>query len=180
MDARVAPVDPGDARGVLITGGDDIGAAFHPVPPEDPSLIQGADEARDRWEFAAIRHALDRGLPLFAICRGCQALNLALGGTLHLDIPGHDLPEMKSANVQPLRHAAGNRHRLDAVNSSHHQAIDRLGTGLEVEAWHAGDGVIEQIALRGKPWVRGVQYHPERDALYTPLFDDFLAQLGPA
>ena len=104
-------------------------------------------------------------------------LNVALGGTLHLDIRGHDLPEMKSQNVQPLRFATSARHRIEQVNSSHHQALDRVAEALEVEAWHGGDDVIEQVRIRDYPWGVGVQYHPERDSIYTSLFEDFFAQL---
>jgi putative glutamine amidotransferase len=84
---------------------------------------------------------------------------------------------MKSHNVQPLRFETGARHRFEKVNSSHHQALDRLADALEVEAWHAGDGVIEQVKLRNYPWGLGVQYHPERDSIYASLFEDFFAQL---
>ena len=176
-DARLGPVDLAEMHGVLITGGPDISAEFHVGPPRDLSLIEDPEPARDAWEFASVRHAVERGLPLFCICKGVQVLNVALGGTLHLDIPGHDLPEMERGNLQPLRHAAGARHRFELVNSSHHQALDRVADGLEVEAWHAGDGIVEQVRLRGHPWALGVQYHPERDPLYAPLFDDFFAQL---
>jgi putative glutamine amidotransferase len=64
------------------------------------------------------------------------------------------------------------------VNSSHHQALDRVAKALEIEAWHAGDGIIEQVRLRDYPWGVGVQYHPERDLVYAPLFEDFLVQFA--
>ena len=176
-NARCAPVDLATIHGLLLTGGPDIAAEFHREPPHDPTLIEDPEPARDAWEFAAVRAACARGLPILAICKGVQVLNVALGGTLHLDIRGHDLPEMKTANVQPLRFAAGARHRFEKVNSSHHQALDRVAGALEVEAWHAGDGVIEQVRLRDYPWGLGVQYHPERDMIYAPLFADFFAQL---
>ncbi len=176
-DARRGPVDLATSHGLLLTGGPDIAAEFHSDPPSDPTLIHDPDPARDAWEFAAVRDACARGLPILAICKGVQVLNVALGGTLHLDIRGHDLPEMKTANVQPLRFAAGARHRFEKVNSSHHQALDRVADPLEVEAWHAGDDTIEQVRLRDYPWGVGVQYHPERDMLYAPLFADFFARL---
>ncbi len=177
-NARRGPVDLAAARGVMITGGPDIAAQFHAEPPRDPSLIRDAEPARDAWEFAAVHFAYEHRLPIFCICKGVQVLNVALGGTLLVDIRGHDLPEMKSANVQPLRHASGVRHRFEKVNSSHHQALDRVADALEVEAWHAGDGTIEQVRLRDYPWGLGVQYHPERDLMYARLFDDFFAQLA--
>jgi putative glutamine amidotransferase len=176
-DARRGPVDLATVDGVLITGGPDISAEFHRVPPTDLALIHDPEPERDAWEFAAVRSAYERGLPILAICKGVQMLNVALGGTLHLDIQGHNLPEMKLANVQPLRYAPGARHRFEMVNSSHHQALDEVAAPLEVEAWHAGDGTIEQVRLRDYPWGVGVQYHPERDMSYKPLFEDFFAQL---
>jgi putative glutamine amidotransferase len=176
-NARSAPVDLATIDGLLVTGGPDIAAEFHPEPPRDPALIRDPEPERDAWEFAAVRSACERGLPILAICKGVQVLNVALGGSLHLDIRGHDLPEMKSGNLQPLRYAPGARHRFEMVNSSHHQALDRVADALEVEAWHAGDGVIEQVRLRDFPWGVGVQYHPERDMIYAPLFEDFFAQL---
>jgi putative glutamine amidotransferase len=176
-NARHTAIDPGTIDGLLLTGGPDVAAEFHPGMPHDLTLIRDAQPERDAWEIDAVRFAVERRLPLLCICKGVQVLNLALGGTLHLDIPGHDLPEMKTANVQPLRFDASARHRFPMVNSSHHQALDRVAAGLTVEAWHAGDGIIEQVRLADYPWGMGVQYHPERDAIYTPLFEDFFAHL---
>jgi putative glutamine amidotransferase len=178
-NARLGPIDPATADGLLITGGPDISAEFHCESPADLSLIKNPDPVRDAWEIAAVRSAVARGIPIFCICKGLQVLNVALGGTLIADIRGHDLAEMKSANVQPLRFDSSARHRIELVNSSHHQALDRVADMIEVEAWHAGDGIIEQARLRDYPWSLGVQYHPERDSIYTPLFEDFFAQLVP-
>jgi putative glutamine amidotransferase len=66
------------------------------------------------------------------------------------------------------------------VNSAHHQAIDRLGDDLQVEAWAADDGIIEQVRLGKYPFALGVQYHPERGQIYDSLFDDFFARLETA
>ena len=141
-------------------------------------LIEDDAEAdRDAFEFAAVQTAMERGVPILTVCKGTQVLNVALGGTLHLDIPGHDLPEMKLHNVQRLRFAAKASVRFDRVNSSHHQALDRLGAGLEVEAWSAADGVIEQVRLKDYPYALGVQFHPERDSSYKPLFEQFLGEV---
>jgi putative glutamine amidotransferase len=176
-NARVDPVDLQEIDGLLVTGGPDISAEFLAQEHVDPALIHDPEPVRDAWEFEAIKAAFERGLPILAICKGVQALNVALGGTLLLDIRGHDLPEMKLANLQPLRHTASARHRFERVNSSHHQAIDRLASPLEIEAWHADDDIIEQVRIRKYPWGLGVQYHPERDPDAASLFDDFLAQL---
>lgn len=168
-----------EMHGLLLTGGPDIAPQFLDQEVPDPSLIEkDVHPERDRWEFDAIKAAIAGGLPIFAICKGLQTLNVALGGTLHLDIPGHNLPAQKSHDVQLLRSDRRARHRFDKVNSSHHQAIDKLGEGLEVESWCATDDVIEQVKLRDYPFALGVQYHPERGKIYGDLFDDFMSRVG--
>ncbi len=166
-------------QGLLLTGGPDVALEFLHQPVPDPSILdKDVEPDRDRWEFEATRDALERRLPVFAICKGMQLLNIALGGTLHLDISGHNAPEMKDHNVQPLRTDRSAAHRLDLVNSSHHQAVDRLGEGLEVEAWCKTDDIIEQMRLRDYPFALAVQYHPERGEGYEALFADFVSHLG--
>lgn len=165
--------------GLLLTGGSDIAPEFMRQEIADPSVLdKDVDPKRDRWEFAATKDALARGLPIFAICKGLQVLNVALGGTLKLDIPGHNLPEQREHDIQPLRYDGAPQYRLPKVNSAHHQAIDRLGEGLEVEARCATDGIIEQVRLRNHPFALGVQYHPERGAIYDSLFEDFFSHLN--
>ena len=176
-NARRKEVDLEGMDGLLLTGGADICAAYlrQPVSEAERGLIEEDAEAdRDGFEFAAVQTAIERGVPILTVCKGTQVLNVALGGTLHLDIPGHDLPEMKTHNVQGLRFAEKASVRFERVNSSHHQALDRLGEGLELEARHAEDGTVEQVGLRDYPFGLGVQYHPERDLLYQPLFDAFV------
>src|SRR6267378_2498759 len=170
------PLDQMD--GLLLTGGPDIALEFLHQSVPDPSVLdKDTDSDRDRWEFEAIKDALNGGLPLFAICKGMQTLNVALGGTLHLDIPGHNVPEMKTRDLQPLRSNRNARHRFEKVNSSHHQAIDQLGQGLEIESWCATDDVIEQVRLRDYPFGLAVQYHPERGNIYDELFADFISRV---
>ena len=174
------PVLPAGAAGLLLTGGPDIGAEFLRQPILDPSVIEeDAQPERDAWEFAAVREAVERGLPIFAICKGVQVLNVALGGTLHLDIPGHNAPELRLGNLQPVTYdkAAPEHTRYERINSSHHQALDRLGDGLEVEAWSPGDDIVEQVRRRGSAYCFGVQYHPERHEQYAPLFREFFDRL---
>jgi putative glutamine amidotransferase len=173
---RKVPLEQMD--GLLLTGGSDISPQFLRQEAVDPSLLEKAvDPERDRWEFEAVREALSRGLPIFAICKGLQVFNVALGGTLKLDIKGHNLPEQRDREVQPLRHARRASHRFSKVNSAHHQAIERLADGCEIEAWSAHDGIVEQIYLRKYPFARAVQYHPERSRVYDSLFDEFFARL---
>jgi len=169
-NARVEPV-PELIDALLLTGGEDISQEFLHQPVPDPRQIEDANPARDAWEFAILPRVLEKKLPFFAICRGLQVLNVALGGTLHLDIPGH--AKLKFDNVQTLRYVNGAAIRIPRVNSSHHQALDRLGNGLVVEARCSDDEIVEQARLRDYPFGLGVQYHPERDPLYQPLFDAF-------
>jgi putative glutamine amidotransferase len=176
---RQMPLDKMD--GLLLTGGSDISPEFLQQEIPDPSVLdKDVDTERDRWEFRAVQEAVTRGLPILAICKGLQVFNVALGGTLKLDIRGHDLPEQKHCDVQVLRSARRASHRFEKVNSAHHQAIDQLGDDLEVEAWAAHDGIIEQVRLRKYPFGLAVQYHPERGGIYDSLFNDFFARLETA
>ncbi|MDQ6939579.1 MAG: gamma-glutamyl-gamma-aminobutyrate hydrolase family protein [Verrucomicrobiota bacterium] len=164
--------------GLLLTGGPDIAPEFLKQDvPEGTPLDDGIDPVRDRWEFQAAQDALALELPILAICKGMQLFNVALGGTLKLDIAGHNAPEMKDHDVQELRTDRSATHRLARVNSSHHQAVDSLGEGLAIEAWSAKDDIVEQVRLRAYPFALGVQYHPERGDSYGALFADFAARV---
>jgi putative glutamine amidotransferase len=158
--------------GLLLTGGGDIDpATFSPL--RHPK-VDDVSPARDELELGLTRRAVDDGVPLFAICRGIQVLNVALGGTLVQDLPGERPGPIVHSQSEPRdqpTHAVkvmGEGTRLGrvlgaleiAVNSMHHQAIDRLGDGLREVAW-APDGVIEGVELSGERFVVGVQWHPE-------------------
>ena len=178
LNARDADVSIAKVDGLLLTGGSDIAPEFLKQSIPDPGVLEkDVDPVRDRWEFAAVDQVLARGLPILAICKGMQLFNVALGGTLKLDISGHKLLEQKDHDVQTLRSDAKAAHRYEKVNSSHHQAVDSLGKGLEVEAWCATDDIIEQVRLRNHPFALGVQYHPERGRIYDSLFEDFFSRL---
>jgi putative glutamine amidotransferase len=180
LNAARGPMLFEEMDALLLTGGNDIGADRLRQPVPDPTILEKPDPIRDEWEFAAINVALERGLPILAICKGMQLLNVALGGTLRLDVPGHNLPRQKSRDVQPLRIDRSATHRFEKVNSSHHQAIDRLADGCVVESWCATDDVIEQLRLDDRPFGIAVQYHPERGTAYGPLFADFLDRVSGA
>ncbi|WP_037887153.1 gamma-glutamyl-gamma-aminobutyrate hydrolase family protein [Streptomyces sp. NRRL S-87] len=150
--------------GLVVAGGPDIDPARYGAE-RDPRT--GApNPARDTWELALIRAALeDGGIPLLGICRGMQALNVALGGTLVQHIDGHVKAPgvMCDHRVAPV---AGTRYGTLApeptdVPTYHHQAVETLGRGLVVSAW-ADDGTVEAVELPGEQWVLGVQWHPER------------------
>ena len=178
-NARTNEVPLERMDGLLLTGGSDIAPEFLRQEVVDPSVLdKDVDLVRDRWEFDAINEVFPRSLPILAICKGMQVLNVALGGTLKLDIPGHKLPEQKDHDVQPLRSDRNAAHRFEKVNSSHHQAIDRVADGCEIEAWCATDDIIEQIRLRDHPFALAVQYHPERGNIYDGLFEDFFSAVG--
>jgi putative glutamine amidotransferase len=175
FDARTRHVSMDQMDGLLLTGGSDITPEFLRQENVDQNLIdkEDLDPKRDRWEFDAISKAVARGLPILAICRGIQVMNVAMGGTLSLDIQGHRLPEQKEQDIQRLRYDGKAKHRFENVNSSHHQAIDRLADGFKVEAWCVGDDIIEQVRLRNYPFALAVQYHPERGKIYDELFENF-------
>ena len=176
-NARYEAVPWEKIDGLVLAGGSDISGPFLRQPVPDPAILRDPDPPRDEWDFAAFQRARAVAMPILAICRGHQVMNVALGGTLLLDIPGHNTS--KYDNVQPLRYEEGVSIQVPRVNSSHHQAIDRLGEGLEVQARHAEDGTVEQVRLRDYPFALGVQFHPERDrTLYAPIFDAFRQAMG--
>jgi len=177
-NAMIEKVPLEEMDGLLLTGGADIAPEFLKQDVPDPSILsQELDPRRDKWEFEALASAVEREVPLLGICKGMQTINVALGGTLTLDLPGHDLPEQKDQDVQPLRTDRRAKYRIAQVNSSHHQAVDCVADRCEVEAWCAADDVIEQMRLRDYPFGLAVQYHPERGTIYDELFDDFFSHL---
>jgi len=162
----------GVAHGLVLTGGEDVDPARYGQEPH-PELGSVSAE-RDAVELAALDAALRRGMPVLAICRGMQLLNVALGGTLYQDLPsqrGHDLLHEQDAAVTQRWHHATVRtgSGLEAIfaasdlfiNSFHHQGVERLAPGLEATVW-AEDGLVEGVEGREHPWLYGVQWHPER------------------
>jgi putative glutamine amidotransferase len=165
------------------------GAAHAADMPEDP--------ARDATTLPLIRAALASFTPIFAICRGMQELNVALGGTLYQHIPAlpgrlnHAAarPEDAEARIAPAHTAqltsGGLLHRLAQassihVNSLHQQGIDRLGDGLAIEAI-APDGTIEAIRVTSTPgFALGVQWHPEFDATTNTISRALFRAFGQA
>jgi putative glutamine amidotransferase len=159
--------------GLCVSGGPDLDPDAYGAPerhvelgPTEPSL--------DAFELALLTGALERGLPVLAICRGLQALNVACGGTLHQHVAGHRQAELATEPSHTVQIAARSRlariagTRTLAVNSFHHQAIDRVGAGLRVVA-RADDGTIEAVERAG--FVVGVQWHAETLAHQRCLFE---------
>jgi putative glutamine amidotransferase len=154
---------------VLVGGGDVDPACYGALP--DPATA-GVSRLRDDGELALLGAALDAGLPVLAICRGLQVLNVHRGGTLIQHVPdvvghtGHQ-PATGCFGTTEVHTEPGSRLSkvigdAAAVQCSHHQAVDRLGSGLVVTA-HAPDGLIEAVELSSAPFVVGVEWHPEQD-----------------
>jgi len=151
--------------GVCLAGGPDLHPSLYGQDP-DPNLGP-TEPALDGWELALTRMALAAHLPLLCICRGQQALNVARGGTLHQDLPGHrqDRPGREPTHgvrVDPASRLAAALGGVEEVqvNSFHHQAIDRLGERLVAVAW-SDDGLIEGVEATDRDFVVGVQWHAE-------------------
>ncbi|WP_299558072.1 gamma-glutamyl-gamma-aminobutyrate hydrolase family protein [uncultured Mycolicibacterium sp.] len=148
-------------HGVLLPGGADLGPRRYGAEP-DPRTT-GVVDFQDELDLGVIRAVLELDLPVLAICRGMQALNVALGGTLHQHIVETDTPHHNA--VHPVQVVPGSRlhavvgtERIE-VSSYHHQAVDRLGADLTVTAT-AADGIIEAVEHRRADLI-AVQWHPE-------------------
>ncbi|HET7482783.1 MAG TPA: gamma-glutamyl-gamma-aminobutyrate hydrolase family protein [Actinomycetota bacterium] len=167
------PHDPsplGDACGLVIPGGGDIdpalyGARRHP-------RTHAVSQRRDRFELTLLGEALERDMPVLAICHGMQLLNVAEGGTLNqhlLDDASkldhyRDRPMAEPAHGVSLKEGSRLAEIMGsvsvAVNTHHHQGLDDVASSLEPIGW-SEDGVLEAVVDRGHTWVLGVQWHPE-------------------
>ena len=180
---------------LVLTGGGDVDPQHYGEPPHP--TFSPAEPGRDAFELALTRAALDRGMPLLAICRGVQVLNVAAGGSLVQDIesqvPGaqvHRVETTPSAIAHEVWVATGSMlarllaDRLEGdallVNSRHHQAVKQLAPGFVATAT-APDGVIEAIERPDLPFCVGVQWHPEnfwRTGEFRALFEGLLKGAG--
>jgi putative glutamine amidotransferase len=179
--------------GVLLTGGGDVDPVFY-GEARHPS-VEDAEPGRDEFEIDLAKRAKEAGLPVLAICRGSQVLNVAAGGTLVQDIPStvttdlaHSVKNPKDSIAHEIRITTDSRlhaalgSAVDAscacrVNSRHHQSVGQLGHRLVASAT-APDGVIEGIEAPDAAFCVGVQWHPEnfwRTGEFRPLFDAFIA-----
>ncbi len=183
----------GIVDGILLSGGEDVEPQRYGAEPH-PQLGK-TDISRDETEIPLIKTALAQDMPLFAICRGIQALNVALGGTLYQDIPSElpsELHHLQSevgfarnalthkVTIEPntrLRSIVGDSDMM--TNSFHHQALQKIGNGLIVTA-HSSDGIVEAVENPGCSFLVGVQFHPEdttHDEKSRRLFEAFVGAL---
>ena len=176
LDIVRATIDRCDAM-VLLGGGDVDPASYG---HERGDILFGTSRFLDDFERAAILRAIERDIPVLAICRGHQMLNVALGGTLiqHLEtteVHRDKMHEVSLVDGSRIARAMGSTN--PTVHSFHHQAVDALGDGLVVTGTFV-DGTIEAVELDGASWVVGVQWHPEDTAMDSPenqgLFDELV------
>jgi putative glutamine amidotransferase len=188
LTAAGAPEQLAGADGLLLTGGGDVDPIHYDEPKHE--TFSAAEPGRDEAELSLAREAMARRLPLLAICRGVQVLNVSAGGSLVQDIPSaiSDAVDHRPAvaAAEPAHHvtiAAGTHlagliaeDLLDdaaMVNSRHHQAVGRIAPGFVVNAV-APDGVVEGIEAPDQPFCLGVQWHPENFVAsgdFKALFD---------
>jgi len=175
--------------GVVLAGGPDVDPALYGETMHPSCSLAG--DARDEYELAMARRCLRDGVPLLAICRGMQVLNVAAGGSLIQDLPSqvpvalpHAIDDTFTTVAHGLEVIGGTQlaralasGMSTQVNSRHHQAVKVLGRGLAASA-HAPDGIVEAIEAPALPFCVGVQWHPEnfwRSGEFLPLFRLFAA-----
>lgn len=163
--------------GLLIPGGADLDPVYYGESPLGKMAL--VERRRSDFEMSLVRSSMQRQKPILGICYGMQLLNVCLGGSLYQDLATQVPLAIRHENNYHKVVIAENRF-LEAgtfsVNSSHHQAVKKLGDGLSVLA-RAEDGIIEAFCGDGHPFVLGVQWHPERmsdDALSARVFRIFI------
>ena len=165
--------------GLMLTGGEDLHPRYY-GQEIDPTAHVHASVERDEMEMAIFRTALERAMPILGICRGMQLINVAFGGTLIQDLPGHRDPE---DGDHPISHQVyvspgsklGAILGLGAVfktNSWHHQGAKepQKASGLLASAYHPKDGIIEALESPQHKWLIGVQCHIEREDEVANVF----------
>lgn len=175
--------------GLMLTGGGDVDPKLYGEKPH--GTFQEAETGRDAFEIALARTAIAKGIPLLAICRGMQVLNVAMGGTLIQDIPSqitgalqHSMPQPRAGSAHEVWVSKESKlstllkdHMEDGetchVNSRHHQSVKDVARGFEVTAT-SPDGVIEAMEKPEAPYCIAVQWHPEnfwRTGEFRELFE---------
>jgi len=183
---------------LLLTGGGDVDPKLYGEARHD--TFEAAETGRDDFEIALARAAITRGIPLLAICRGMQVLNVAMGGTLVQDIPtqvpgalDHSVPQPRHHIAHEVWVAKGSRlatlladHMEDGetchVNSRHHQSVKQAAKGFDITAT-SPDGVVEAMENPDAAFCVAVQWHPEnfwRTGEFRELFEGLVQAAGKA
>ena len=178
--------------GLVLQGGADVSPQTYSETPTRPEW--SGDRARDLYELELLHEFVDAGKPVLGICRGCQLINVAFGGSLYQDV-ATNVPEAMAhvnSDYDAHRHAivfpqGSSLARMfpkagrPIVNSIHHQAVKDLGRDISIEAMSDPDGIIEAIRYRRASFVMGLQWHPEFHSAggvdlldCTPILDEFL------
>jgi len=167
--------------GLLLSGGGDIDGSFFGQPTHEKA--NDIWKGRDKAEIEMVQLAYYRNIPILGICRGLQVLNVALGGNIVQHIEGHKQLEPRNVPTHSV-HISGILAKIMGVtdivvNSIHHQAVDKIAGGLQICAT-APDGIIEALYDANKPFVLGVQWHPE-ELLHMPehfrIFKEFMVSI---
>lgn len=173
--------------GLLISGGNDVDPVFYGENREAKNL--DITPERDLFELSLVRKTRDMGIPMMAICRGMQLLNVAFGGNLYQDFSTEKSfrdHTLEGSTIYRKKHAIiiqeGSmlfdiiRKKRIMVNTSHHQMVKKVGTGLVTTAWSEKDGVIEAIETEEDSFLLGIQWHPElmMDKNSKVLFDSLI------
>lgn len=163
-------------KGVLIPGGGDVDPKRYGEEPNTEELY-GIDELQDENDFSIAQYAFDTGLPVLAICRGFQLVNVLRGGTLVQDMEKHHRHHIHQITIDKDAEGLGLSRPTLESSCFHHQAIKDLGQGLEVLA-RAAEGHVEAFKIEAKAWSYGVQWHPEdnykENAQQMELFKKFV------
>ena len=174
LPAKVSKKDYVDALdGLVLQGGADIAPETYGESPLNPEW--SGDRVRDAYEIRLFREFVRQGKPVLGICRGCQLINVAFGGTLYQDIQTqvggslqHRCDKRYEDNFHAMRLVEGGwlaglypRETISRINTIHHQAVKTLGRDLVIEAVSEPDGLVEAIRWKGPSFVAGVQWHPE-------------------
>ena len=147
-------------QGVLLAGGGDINPARYGQEPD--ASVYDVDDLQDESDFGMTEYVLQQGIPTLAVCRGLHVVNVVRGGNLIQDMPEnhrHVVQEVKVSDYESF----GFTSELVSTSCYHHQAIDKIGSGLEVLG-RGSDGTIEAVGIKSTGWARGVQWHPEDTA----------------
>jgi gamma-glutamyl-gamma-aminobutyrate hydrolase PuuD len=178
--------------GLVLQGGADVAPQTYSEAPTRPEW--SGDRARDVYELELLHEFVDAGKPVLGVCRGCQLINVAFGGTLYQDVATNvpdalaHVHDIYDAHRHAIRFPAGSSlgkmfgHVPNPiVNSIHHQAVKELGRDIRVEAYSEPDGIVEAIRYERADFVMGLQWHPEFHRAggtelldCTPVLDEFL------